>query len=308
MKNSLFASLILFAALPAHALVGGAVDPNTAGSPWAGVGAVNVNGGTFSGALISNQYVLTAAHVVGGQVSTPGNVSFTLNAGSDKSHVITAESIVVFPGFTGTTPGSDKVWHDDLALVKLSAPVDSSIPVYGLYDGALGGKTLTLVGYGGSGDGVKGGTSPAKASVKRVGQNRVDKVLPDDDGGTHDEIFLFDFDGPDASSNVYGSSSLATNLTLGASVEAQFAGGDSGSPLFVKVGNAWQIAGIAAFNGSVTGLPGSNVLFGSIGGGTVVAPYIPWIASTVAPEPHTWLTLLVGIGLVGAARLKLQVP
>ena len=42
MKNILIASLTLFAALPAHALVGGAVDPNTAASPWAAVGAVTV--------------------------------------------------------------------------------------------------------------------------------------------------------------------------------------------------------------------------------------------------------------------------
>jgi len=35
-----------------------------------------------------------------------------------------------------------------------------------------------------------------------------------------------------------------------------------------------------------------------------VAPYLSWIATTVAtpvPEPQTWLMLLVGMGLVGAA-------
>ena len=314
MRNSLFANLILFFTLPVHALVGGAVDPNTSGSPWAGVGAVNVNGGTFSGALIDRQYVLTAAHVVGGHVSAPGNVSFTLNADGAASRVITAESIVVFPGFTGTTPGSDGVWHDDLALIKLAAPVDSSVPVYGLYNGALDGKTVTLVGYGGSGNGVNGATSPASANVKRVGQNRVDKMLPDDDGGDQAEIFLFDFDGPDASSNVFGLSRRA-NLTLGATVEAQFAGGDSGSPVFVNDDGVWKIAGIAAFNGSVTGLPGSNVRFGSLGGGIIVAPYLPWITSTLVPplvtpvpEPHAWLLLLVGMGLVGATKLSFPAP
>jgi len=281
MKNGLFASLILFATLPVHALVGGAVDPNTTDSPWAGVGAVSVNGGTFSGALIGSQYVLTAAHVVGGQVNTPGNVSFTLNANGAASHVIVAESIVVFPGFTGTTPGSDGVWHDDLALVRLAAPVDSSIPVYGLYDGALGGQILTLVGYGGSGDGKNGVTSGASASVKRVGQNRVDVLHKDDDGGSSSEVFVFDFDGADATSNVFGNS-IPRNLTLGADIEAQFAGGDSGGPVFVKIGDVWQIAGIAAFNGSAPLSSGSNVLFGSIGGGTIVAPYLPWITSTLA--------------------------
>lgn len=280
MKNIFFATLALCVAMSAHALVGGDVDANLASSPWAGVGAVSVNGGTFSGALIDGQYVLTAAHVVGSQVSTPGNVSFILNAGGVASHVVAAR-IIVFPGFTGATPGKDGVWHDDLALIKLAAPVDAGIPVYGLYDGTLSGKILTLVGYGG-GSGVNGAPIPASPNVKRTGQNRVDKMLPDDDGGTHDEIFLFDFDGPNASSNVFGSPRPA-NWTLGAAVEAQFASGDSGGPVFIYDSGAWKIAGIAEFNGNVTGLPGSNVKFGSIGGGAAVAAYIPWIESILAP-------------------------
>lgn len=310
MKNSFFASLVLLVSMPAHALVGGVADPNTADSPWAGVGAVGVNGGTFSGALIGSQYVLTAAHVVSGQVSTPGNVSFTLNAGGAASHVIAAESIVVFPGFTGTTPGPDKVWHDDLALIRLAAPVESNVPVYGMYDGALGGEILTLVGYGGSGDGKNGVTHGANATVKHVGQNRADVLYKDDDGGASSEVFVFDFDGSDATSNVFGNP-IPRNLTLGADIEAQYAGGDSGSPVFVNDQGVWKIAGIATFNGSTTLSSGSNVLFGSIGGGTVVAPYLPWITSTLAtpvPEPHAWLMLLAGMGLVGATRLRFHVP
>jgi hypothetical protein len=206
----------------------------------------------------------------------------------------------------GTTPGADGIWHDDLALIRLAAPVDASVPVYGLYGGALAGRIVTLVGYGGGGDGVNGVTSGANAAVKRVGQNKVDGLLADDDGGSTQEIFLFDFDGADAASNVYGGA-IAANLTLGATLEAQFAGGDSGSPVFVNDNGVWKIAGIAAFNGSTTALPGSNVLFGAIGGGTVVASYTPWIETAMAPvpEPHAWLMLLAGIGLIGV-RYKMK--
>jgi secreted trypsin-like serine protease len=281
------------------------VDANSADSPWAGVGAVKVNGGTFSGALVGDRYVLTAAHVVDG--ASAGDVQFVLNAGSDASQTLTAESITVFPGYAGTATGIDGVWHDDLALIRLTAPAAAGVPVYDLYLGTLAGKTVALAGYGAGGDGASGATVAGDDSVKRAGQNRVDQLLSDDDGSGVDEVFLFDFDGPDASSNVYGPD-IPANLTLGASVEAQYAGGDSGSPMFVLDSGVWKLAGVAAFNGSVTGLPGSNVLFGSIGGGGLVAPYAGWIDATISapiPEPQAWTMLLAGLALVGAAaRLR----
>lgn len=295
--RSLFAlaGLLLFS-LPTHALVGGSNDVSS--SPWAGVGAVTVNGGTYSGALIGSQYVLTAAHVVGGTAA--GNVAFVVNSESG-SQVYNAESITVFPGYSGTAPGADGVWHDDLALIRLATPVAGNVPIYELYTGPLDGLTINLAGYGGSGDGINGVTGGASSSIRRIGQNRLDVLLVDDDGGTADEIFLFDFDGPDAGSNVFGLD-IPANLTLGSSVEAQFAGGDSGSPVFVNDSGIWKLAGIAAFNGSETGLPGSNVLFGAIGGGMVVASYVPWIESAMAPvpEPDVWLSLLAGLAVMGA--------
>jgi secreted trypsin-like serine protease len=296
MRILLALACLLIAPFPAYALVGGSND--VPGSPWAGVGAVTVNGGTYSGALIGSHYVLTAAHVVGG--AAPGNVAFVVNSDSG-SQIYSAESIMVFPGYSGTAPGADGVWHDDLALIRLATPVAGNVPVYDLYAGPLDGRTINLVGYGGSGDGINGVTGGASSSMRRVGQNRVDDLLVDDDGGTAAEIFLFDFDGPNAGSNVFGPD-IPANLTLGDTVEAQFAGGDSGSPVFVNDHGEWKIAGIAAFNGSVTGLPGSNVLFGAIGGGTVVASYVPWIESAMAPvpEPDVWLSLLAGLAVMGA--------
>jgi len=309
-KNGVVGGLALIAALShtsAFALLGGSIDTNSASSPWAGVGAVTINGSVFSGALIDSQHVLTAAHVVSG--AALGSVGFTLNVGGDATQTLGASAIQVFPGYNGTTPGADGVWHDDLAIITLSAPVTGVVPTYSLFNGSLANQTLTLVAYGSGGDGVTGVTSGANASVKRVGQNRVDVQLVDDDvvGSTVKEVFAFDFDGPTVASNVYGSNN-PVNLTLGANVEAQFAGGDSGSPVFVNDGGVWKIAGIAAFNGSAT-TGGSNTLFGSIGGGTIVASYIPWITSALAtpvPEPHTWLMLLAGLGLVGAVRLRLR--
>lgn len=300
MKPRILFSVLLCAAAPAHALVGGALDANVATSPWAGAGALIVNGGTFSGVLLDPWHVLTAAHVVAGRPA--GAIQFRLNAGP--AETLAASAVTVHPGFTGTTPGIDGVWHDDLAIVRLAAPATSATG-YALYTGPAAGKTVALAGYGGTGDGTNGVTAGADASVKRSGQNRVDLLLPDDDGSGAAEVFVFDFDGPTPASNVFGPPSSG-NLTLGENVEAQFAGGDSGSPVFVLEGGIWKILGVANFNGSTTDLPGSNLLFGSIGGGSLVAPYADWIAQTTVttpvPEADTWAMLLVGLGMLGGSR------
>ncbi|MEQ1591921.1 MAG: trypsin-like serine protease [Thiobacillaceae bacterium] len=312
-KHGVVGCMALIAALgstSAFALLGGSVDANSVSSPWAGVGAVTVDGNVFSGALLDSTHVLTAAHVVSG--ATLSTVGFTLNVGGDATQILGATAVQVFPGYTGTTPGADGVWHDDLAIITLSAPVSGVVPTYSLFNGSLANQTITLVAYGNGGNGVSGATSAASASVKRAGQNRVDVQLMDDDvpGSTVKEVFVFDFDGSTAASNVFGADA-APNLTLGANIEAQFASGDSGSPVFVNDGGVWKIAGIANFIGSTTQSSGSDALFGAIGGGTIVASYIPWITSALAtpvPEPHTWLLLLAGLGLVGAAKLRLRFP
>ncbi|HEX7972074.1 MAG TPA: trypsin-like peptidase domain-containing protein [Thiobacillus sp.] len=308
-KQIAFAIMAALSHGSAQALVGGSVDDNLASSPWAGVGAISINGNVYSGVLLDSEHVLTAAHVVSGQVATPTNVSFSLNTGGNLTQTLGATTISVYPGFTGTTPGADGVWHDDLAIITLGTPAAASVPTYGLYGGSLGGQTLTLVGYGAGGDGINGVTSGANASVKRVGQNKVDMQLVDDDGGSFNEVFLFDFDGPDSGTNYFGSPK-PSNLTLGATVEAQFAGGDSGSPVFVYDNGMWKIAGVANFNGSTPLSGGSNVLFGSFGGGSIVAPYTAWIESTIAapvPEPQAWMMMLVGMGLMGmAVRAKVR--
>lgn len=293
---------------PALALVEGVIDPNNPDSPWAGVVSITTPKGTFSGALIDPWHVLTAAHVVNAQKATPANVQVNLNVTGPLSSRITAHSIYVHPSYGTGNTASDQAfaWHDDVAVITLAQSAPPGVPAYPLLSGTPGvngiPRDITLVAYGGYSDGVS--ASPlagASPSIKRVGRNRVDLLVADDEGSGQAELFVFDLDGPTAASNVYGDPT-PDNLTLGDDVEASYAGGDSGSPVFIRMGGTWYLAGIAAFNGSPAEEPGGALRFGAIGGGMLVAPYVDWIYQQTAmplPEPRPLALWLGGLGMLG---------
>jgi secreted trypsin-like serine protease len=303
---------VLFAQ-PGMALVGATtVDANTSSSPYSGVVSISIGGGTFSGVLLANGYILTAAHVATINGASPNGVLINFNDGSGQN--IAAQSVILFPGFTGTAPGSDGVWHDDLALIKLATAAPATATAYNLYTGTPTRTTaLTMVGYGATGNGISGETAGGSASVKTVGSNRIDLMIADDDSSGagytgKNEIMVFDFDNPaDTSKNVY------TPATSVASNEAQFGGGDSGSPLFTTVNGQLQLIGIASFNGMVnqtingvtTPFSTSSTTFGAIGGATSVSAYSSWISSvTAVPEPQTYVMLLAGLSMLAWRKRK----
>lgn len=278
---------LLTAPLSALALVGGAgVAPNTADSPWSGVGSLSVAGNKFTGTLIAPGYVLTAAHVAAG--ADPASISFQVNAGP--SYAISASQIFVNPGYTANTSGNvagDPTNHADLAIIKLSSAV-SDVPFYSLYSGNLQSKDLTFVSYAGS------------ITTKTTGENRAD-VLFADAAGTK-QTYLFDYDGPDLSTNRIGAN-IASNGTLGAGREASLVSGDSGSSAFVKVNGQWQLAGINTFEAIFSAGPATSGQYGTGGGGVVLSAYASWINGVVmtpVPEPEAWLMLLAGLGMLGA--------
>lgn len=276
----------------AHAIIGGSpeldpadsperrVDPNTSASPWSGVGSLTVSHaetgepqGTYTAAAIDVFHVVTAAHVVHGKA--PEQVMFNLNFGGDLTHRIVASAVHVHPRYAGfrADPRTGFV-HDDIAIVRLSSPLPFGVALYRVVPQPLPPRTvLTLVGYGAAGDGVSGVTTPGRPSVKRVGRNALDRVVRDNRGQGTVEIYLFDFDGPDVTTNRIG------GPTLGNDVEAMLAGGDSGSPALVPgPQGAWWIAGVNTF---VAPQGAGRDKFGSIGGGTLLYSYLAWIESVL---------------------------
>lgn len=267
------------AVMPAQAVVGGAgVDPNTPDSHWAGVGAVIAGRGHYSGALIGPRHVLTAAHVVRGRLLT--ELGFRLNTSDSDAPPLPVAAVHIHPGFQGTRRGKDGFWRDDLAVLELAQPAPVGIPTYPLYpDTQVLRSMIAFVGYGRGGDGERGAYLPGNPRVKRLGYNRIDALLPHGPADPRPALFLFDFDGPDLTSNRF-KPDVPHNASLGPELEATFAGGDSGAPVFVYDQGVWKIAGVAAFVAGQDATPGR---YGSIAGGTLVPAYLDWIRSAMQP-------------------------
>lgn len=281
MLHLMLGTMLLFTNnLPAYALLAGVapdsptqrIDPNTTSSHWTGVGSLSVNGGTFSAVVIGPRHILTAAHVVNG--AAPDKIVFNLNYGADLSHRIQAKAVFVHPDYTGFN--KKDITRDDMAVVQLSEAVPEGVAIYGLNTVPLTpGMTLTLVGYGSSGNGVEGVTVGGNPAVKRTGKNNVDAVVPDDEGSKRLEAYLYDFDGPE------GTPHPGDGATLGNGIETTVGGGDSGSPAFIESDGRWLLAGINTFQ-----IGAAAPKFGSGGGGMLVSTYAEWIHGVLSRFTH----------------------
>lgn len=257
------------------------VDANTTESPFAGVGSILVttNRTSFIGTAtaIGPRHVLTAAHVVDlnndGKVNQRDNATgtyFVLNFGEDQSHRIAIEKFDIHPNFTGF---NRPAVNDDLAILTLSEDLPKGVPIYPIADFDLfAGNLITLVGYGRSGDGVKGYDTSASLTVKRSGANVVDAFYIQDDKNLPavNEVFRFDYDSSIGSGPLGGS---------GVFNETQLGQGDSGGPSFIHTGSGFTIVGVNTFNQGA-----KAPKYGSMGGGMNVFAYRDFINSIIHPD------------------------
>ena len=295
----------LAAAPPARALMAGAlpdsalarIDPNTPASSWTSAVSVIVNGGTYSGVVVAPRYVLTAAHVPG--AALPTAVSVQVNALSTPV-VIAATAIAIFPG--ASFP------YDDLALITLATPVPDTVEVLPIYRQTLTARqTVTLVGYGASGNGDVGPSVPSAAGVKRSGLNSIDAVQTTiDTSGRTSLFYLMDFDGPT------GNGAFGVG-TLGNALETGLASGDSGSPAFATIGGQRWLMGINNFTSPAPGNSAIDFKFGTLAGGMLLSDprFIAWLTTQTqntlgqssasagdAPLPG-WALAVLGVALAG---------
>nr|BFD95921.1 serine protease [Kitasatospora sp. Xyl93] len=105
---------------PAQAITGGNAVTD---SSFNFVAKVSYVGGTYcTGTLIRADWVLTAAHCVGG-VTNPGDMSVRVgtNMNDTGGQVRKAVALYSYPGYSGG--------HNDIALLKLSSPVTGVAPI-----------------------------------------------------------------------------------------------------------------------------------------------------------------------------------
>jgi len=265
------------------------IDPNTKDSPFGGVGAIQVTSARGSyigtGSALDRRHVLTAAHVL--DINNDGNFNshdkttgsyFILNWGGNRTARIAISRVTIHPDYNGFSSGP----NDDIAILTLARDIPAGVPTYALPDGEITkGMVVKFVGYGRSGDGIHGYNTPASYTVKRVGSNTADAFIGQDDAGRPqaNEVFRFDFDGPDGNGPMGGP-------TLGNDVETTLGAGDSGCPAFVSTEGGLALYGMGTF------VQGSNApLFGSLGGGVNLFWYESWINSILHPGTSGGLPL-----------------
>ncbi|MEI8290482.1 MAG: trypsin-like serine protease [Verrucomicrobiota bacterium] len=256
------------------------LDTLGAASPFNAIGSLSISADGFSyigsATAISPDWVLTAGHnldVNDAGSPTPGlNVSFNLPGFGSYS----GSTFYTCPGFTGF--GNPSIQRD-LGLIHLANPLPNNLLFPTLSGHLQTGTEITLAGFGRSGYGSYGYTTFATLTDRRSGQNTVDTLISDDQGGGFAALFQYTFNAPN------------TGDSLGNNIETIIGPGDSGGPALVADGSGYAIVGVNTY------VDGYGGRFGDIGGGIVLAPYVDWINNTMAvPEPSA--TALMVLGLV----------
>jgi hypothetical protein len=213
-------------------------------------------------------FLLTAGHCVDSNDDgiadyNPDRVTFYPDGNTSAG--VAAKRLVAHPDFQGFINNI----FDDIAVVELAAHLPNITPIYDLVVGSSIGTTVTLAGFGGSGNGDVDSTVNASLTVKRSGQNVIDQIF---DGG---ELWKADFDHPtNTGLNQMGGGSLDNTVET---IQVQ---GDSGGPIFYDDDGTLKIAGTMTFGEDTAAAAFPK--FGSLAGGMIISSaYVDWIDSVI---------------------------
>ncbi len=178
------------------------------------------------GVLISPQWVVTVGHVIFSEYKGK-----TLEIGGER---YTIDKVIVHPGYKKPGPALFKgdmqplmdflKSSDDIALVKLTAPVTGVVPIK-LYEGEEEqGKEITIFGRGATGTGLVGERAETKPlRVLNFCRNIIEEV--------DRRWLLYRFDSPPA----------------GLPLEGMHGSGDSGGPSVIGVDNVPYLVGLSSW-------------------------------------------------------------
>ncbi len=271
------------------------LDTLGSASQFNAVGSLAISGGGFSyigsATAISPNWILTAGHNLDLNDTGSPTPGLSVNFNLPGLGTYAASSFYTCPGFSGF--GNPSVQRD-LGLVHLANPLPDSLLFPTLSGHLQTGTQVTLAGFGRSGYGSYGYTTFATLTDRRSGQNTVDTLISDDQGGGYAALFQYTFNAPN------------TGDSLGNNLETIIGPGDSGGPALVPNGTGYAIAGVNTY---VEGYGGK---FGDVGGGIVLAPYVSWIDSVTGldsvPEPSVFALATLGLIILFLRRRVSPVP
>ena len=251
--------------------------------------------------LVSPGCILTAAHVVWNDAYSPApdpaDWEFVVGndfeaAGAQKYDVA---SIHVHPGWLACMVNNDgDLKGFDIALIQLASSVSNVTPalINASYDESSSiGQTIYFAGVGALGDGINGVSFPDN-SRRFAGANVLDRVNSEVSHGLSSLLYSggkggvlgFDFDSPTGSDNSLDGSIFYGRLGSGSSdpmpipLEATSASGDSGGPVFARLGESWRLVGVSSY-GTTNSIDGDVAVF------TRAANHAEWIFSYLEAWP-----------------------